>query len=112
MREKELFLQLKDIVLGKNYDLSVAFLLPKEMRKITKATKNVDKISNVLSFPLSKHSGEILICRKAAAPYTVPYLFIHGLYHLKGFKHSARMESAEQKLLTRFSLHAKNSNRH
>ncbi|MBP9710846.1 MAG: rRNA maturation RNAse YbeY [Candidatus Pacebacteria bacterium] len=112
MREKELFEELKDIVLGKNYDLSVAFLLPAEIRKVTKQTKKIDKISNVLSFPLSKNSGEILICRKAAAPYTVPYLFIHGLYHLKGFKHGARMESAEGKLLKRFSLHAKNSNRH
>lgn len=112
MTEKALFAQLKKEVLGSTYDLSVAFLMPAEMRKVTKQTKNVDKISNVLSFPLSKTSGEILICRKAAKPYTVPYLFIHGLLHLKGFKHGARMESAEGKLLKRFSLHAKNSNRH
>jgi ssRNA-specific RNase YbeY (16S rRNA maturation enzyme) len=112
MQEKQLFNELKDLVLGKEYDLSVAFLLPNEMRRVTKQTKHVDKISNVLSFPLSKTSGEILICRKAADPYTVPYLFIHGLLHLKGLKHSARMDSAELKLLRRFSLHAKNSNRH
>lgn len=112
MREKELFNELKDIVLGPDYDLSVAFLLPAEMRKVTKQTKNKDKVSNVLSFPLSKTSGEILICRKAAPPYTVPYLFIHGLLHLKGHKHSARMDNAELKLLKRFSLHAKDSNRH
>jgi ssRNA-specific RNase YbeY (16S rRNA maturation enzyme) len=105
MQEKKLFNELKDIVLGPDYDLSVAFLLPGEMRKVTIQTKKKDKISNVLSFPLSKTSGEILICRKAAAPYTVPYLFIHGLLHLKGLKHSARMESAERKLLNRFSLH-------
>ena len=111
MQEKELFSLLKDKVLGKTYDLSVAFLLPAEMRKVTKRTKKQDKVSNVLAFTLSKTSGEILICRKAAAPYTVPYLFIHGLLHLKGLKHGARMESAEQQLLARFSLHAKNSNR-
>jgi ssRNA-specific RNase YbeY (16S rRNA maturation enzyme) len=112
MREQELFKRLKKEILGTKYDLSVAFLLPAEMRKVMKKTKKVDKISNVLAFPLSKTSGEILICRKAAAPYTIPYLFIHGLYHLKGLKHGARMESAEQKLLQRFSLHGKNSNRH
>ena len=104
--------RLKEAVFDKDYDLSVAFLLPAEMRKVTVRTKKIDKVSNVLSFPLSKTSGEILICKKAAAPYTVPYLFIHGLYHLKGFKHGARMESAERTLLKRFSLHAKNSNRH
>ena len=106
------FTKIKNAVLGKRYDLSVAFLSPKEMRAVTRRTKKLDKVSNVLSFPLSKTSGEILICKKAAAPYTLPYLFIHGLLHLKGFKHSARMEGAEQELLQRFSLHAKNRNRH
>lgn len=112
MRQAELFKRLQKEVLGTDYDLSVAFLSPAEMRKVTIRSKKVDKVSNVLSFPLSKTSGEILICKKAAAPYTVPYLFIHGVLHLKGFKHSARMDSAEQELLQRFSLHAKNSNRH
>jgi len=111
MRQTELFNKLKKEVLGTNYDLSVAFLSPKEMREVTLRTKKKDKVSNVLSFPLSKTSGEILICKKAAPPYTVPYLFIHGLFHLKGLKHGGRMESAEQKLLQRFSLHAKNSHR-
>lgn len=112
MQEKKLFQLLKEEVLGSHYDLQHAFLSQKEMREVTLRSKNQDKISNVLSFPLSKTSGEILICRKAAPPYTVPYLFIHGLYHLKGLKHGARMESAERSLLKRFSLHAKNSNRH
>ena len=112
MRQTELFKRLKEDVLGKTYDLSVAFLSATQMRAVTKRTKKVDKVSNVLAFPLSKTSGEILICKKAAPPYSVPYLFIHALLHLKGFKHSARMESAEQELLARFSLHAKNRNRH
>lgn len=111
MRQQELFTQLKHEVLGASYDLQYSFLSPAEMRRVTKQTKNVDKVSNVLSFPLSKTSGEILICKKAAPPYTVAYLFIHGLFHLKGLKHGARMESAEQGLLRRFSLHAKNRNR-
>ena len=112
MREALVLKHLKEDLLGKDYDLSVAFLSPTKMRGVTMRTKNKDKISNVLSYPLSKTSGEILLCRKAASPYSVPYLFIHGLLHLKGFKHSVRMEVAEQKLLKRFSLHAKNSHRH
>ena len=112
MRQAELFKRLQKEVLGPHYDLQHAFLSPKEMRKVTLRTKNKNKVSNVLSFPLSKTSGEILICKKAAVPYSVPYLFIHGLLHLKGFKHSARMESAEQELLARHSLHAKNRHRY
>jgi ssRNA-specific RNase YbeY (16S rRNA maturation enzyme) len=112
MRQAELFKRLKAEVLGKTYDLSVAFLSSAEMRAVTLRTKRKNKVSNVLSFPLSKTSGEILMCKKAAAPYTIPYLFIHGLLHLKGLKHGVRMENAEQDLLQRFSLHAKNRNRH
>lgn len=62
------------------------------------------KISNVLSFPLSKSSGEILICKKAAPPYTLEYLFIHGLCHLKGYKHGATMERIELRTLKRFGF--------
>lgn len=106
--------QIKDEVLGKEYDLSLAFLSAKEMRAVTIRSKGVDKVSNVLSFPLSKTSGEILICRSAAKPFTVPYLFIHGLFHLKGFKHSATMEREERKTLKKFELrmHEQNRNRH
>jgi ssRNA-specific RNase YbeY (16S rRNA maturation enzyme) len=117
MRQAELFTKLTKEVLGKNYDLSVAFLSPAQMKKAMtyrypRGVSPDKKTSNVLSFPLSKTSGEILICKKAAAPYTVTYLFIHGLMHLRGLKHGAKMERAEQELLQRFSLHAKNRNRH
>lgn len=105
--------KIKDDVLGKQYDLSLAFLSAREMRTVTMRSKGVDKVSNVLSFPLSKASGEILICRRAAPPFTVGYLFIHGLFHLKGMRHGATMEREERKTLQRFGLrmHVKNSYR-
>jgi ssRNA-specific RNase YbeY (16S rRNA maturation enzyme) len=105
-----LFSRLKNEVLGQDYDLSVAFLSPAEMRKAMKYKKLSEpelrrtKTSNVLSFPLSKTSGEILLCRAAAKPYTVEYLFIHGLLHLKGLKHGGTMERAEDTLLEQFHL--------
>jgi ssRNA-specific RNase YbeY (16S rRNA maturation enzyme) len=72
------------------------------MREVTLRSKKKDKVSNVLAFPLSKTSGEILICPAAARPYTLDYLFIHGCLHLKGMDHGGRMNSAEQDLLKRF----------
>jgi ssRNA-specific RNase YbeY (16S rRNA maturation enzyme) len=100
-----LFLELKNKVLGKKYDLSVAFLSPAKMGAITlKTLKKKNHVSNVLSFPLSKTSGEILICKSAAKPFTVDFLFIHGLFHLKGLKHGATMENEERKLLKSFGL--------
>jgi ssRNA-specific RNase YbeY (16S rRNA maturation enzyme) len=105
--------KIKTEVLGKEYDLSLAFLPAEEMRQVTIRTKKKDKVSNVLSFPLSKTSGEILICKKAAPPFTVGYLFIHGLFHLKGLKHGATMENQERRILKQFGLtmHEQNSHR-
>lgn len=102
--------KLKKAVLGEAYDLSFAYVTPAQMRRAMKFKKlppnelSRTKTSNVLSFPLSKKSGEILICRSAAKPYTVEYLFIHGLFHIKGLKHGDTMERAEDKLLKRFQL--------
>jgi ssRNA-specific RNase YbeY (16S rRNA maturation enzyme) len=106
------YIQIKTQVLGKAYDLSYAFLPPEEMRQVTIRTKKKDKVSNVLSFPLSKTSGEILICKNAAPPFTVGYLFIHGLFHLKGFKHGATMEKQERRILKQFGLEMHEQNRH
>ena len=110
------FEKLKQHVLGKTYDLSVAFLSPAEMRSVTRRTKNTDKASNVLAFPLSKTSGEILICKdtahKQAPLYNmgkrnfVTYLFIHGLLHLQGMDHGATMEGEERRIMKKFGFGA------
>ena len=71
-------------------------------KKLTKAQLHKTPTSNVLSFPLSKTSGEILICKSAAKPYTPEFLFIHGLLHLKGYKHGGIMEHEEAKLVKKF----------
>ena len=98
------FGKIKEDILGKRYDLSLAFLLPAAMRRVTLRTKKKNKVSNVLAFPLSKRSGEILICKQAAKPFTPEYLFIHGCLHLKGLKHGATMEREEDRLLKRFGF--------
>ena len=109
--------EIKDKILGKRYDLSVAFLSVREMRAVTRKTKGVNKASNVLSFPLSKASGEILLCRETAKTQCklfgmnqrdfLTYLLIHGMLHLKGFKHGATMESEERRALKRVGAHVR-----
>jgi ssRNA-specific RNase YbeY (16S rRNA maturation enzyme) len=104
------FKAIKNQVLGDTYDLSVAFVSVAAMRRAMKYKVTTEKkISNVLSFPLSKNSGEILLCKSAAAPYTTGFLFIHGVLHLSGLKHGATMDSAEKRLLRRFNLCKKSS---
>ena len=102
------FLMLKERVLGKKYDLSIAFVGDSESRRLNYALRKKNKPANILSFPLSKSSGEILIAQNCARreaprygmrePEFLAHLFIHGLLHLKGLPHGARMESEEKRL--------------
>jgi probable rRNA maturation factor len=108
------FAAIKKAVLGERYELSLALVTPKEARALTKKTKGKDKPSNVLSFPLSKHSGEIVICpataRREAAKYGttaenfLAYLFIHGMVHLKGLDHGATMEKTERRYIAQCNV--------
>ena len=103
------FKKIQAEILGPKYDLSVVFLSAPEMRKSMKYRYQKiagKKTSNVLSFELSKTSGEILICPQASKPYTLAYLFIHGCLHLKGKKHSDTMEREENRILKKFGLRA------
>ncbi len=105
MRLPPSFSKIKEATLGKRYDLSVAFLTTPQMRKAMRYKKErTTKTSNVLAFPLSKTSGEILLCKAAAKPYSIEFLFIHGCLHLKGLKHGATMEREEDRLLKRFGF--------
>lgn len=113
---------IKEHILGKRYDLSFAFVPPAKMREVTQAHRGYDKASNVLSFPLSKTSGEILICKSTARkeaksfgmdyPTFLAYLFIHGLLHLKGLDHGATMESEERRAMRRFGLRVDEQDSH
>ena len=60
------FLKIKEKILGRGYELSVALVPPIQARAITKRTKHKDKASNVLAFPLGKRSGEVILCPATA----------------------------------------------
>lgn len=107
------FVSIKNEILGEDYEFGLSLLTEKMQRKINLKYRGIDKTTNILSFPLTKKSGEITIDPvkvKKDAPlfdmsYTqfFKYLFIHGLLHLKGFEHSSTMERQEKKYLKIFS---------
>ena len=107
------FVQLKNEILGQDYDLSLAIVTSKESHKVNLALRQKDKPTNVLSFPFSKKSGEILLdiktSTKDAPNFDMPvskfllFLVIHAMLHLKGYEHGSTMERQEKKFLKIFS---------
>jgi probable rRNA maturation factor len=107
------FDSIREKILGQKYELSVTFLTPSAQKKLNTTYRNKNKSTNILSFPLSKNSGEITfdlsLVKKESKdfdmtyPQFLKYLFIHGCLHLKGFVHSSTMEKEEKKYLKIFS---------
>lgn len=103
------FTHLKNTVLGQSFELSLVFIDDRFSRRLNSTYRGKNSPTNVLSFPLSRKSGEIFIdlitARKETKKFDmsfdkfVKYLFIHGLLHLKGMEHGDTMEQVEKKLL-------------
>lgn len=108
------FVDIKNAILGEKYELSVVFCGSSLSRRLNKTYRGKNKPTNVLSFPLSKKSGEIVIdlarSKKEAPQFNekftnfIGFLFIHGLLHLKGLDHGSTMESKEQRFRKMFKI--------
>lgn len=107
------FEAIKNTILGKNYMLTIIFCTQEESRIRNKTYRDKDYPTNILSFPLEEHEGEIYIslmtARKDAKKFEMSYrrflhlLIIHGSLHLKGHSHGSTMEELEEKYLNTFS---------
>lgn len=108
------FVKMKNRVLGARYELSLVFASSSLSRKLNRTYRKKDKPTDVLSFPISKNSGEIFIDMKVAAREAklfrkspknfIGILFIHALLHLKGYKHGSTMDKEEEKIRRIFGL--------
>jgi probable rRNA maturation factor len=106
--------EMKEAVLGKNYELSLTFVGTKRAQKLNVDYRQKTYVPNVLSFPLDEACGEIFICPeisyKEAWEFNlskegyIAFLFIHGLLHLKGYDHGAKMEELEKRFMKRFDI--------
>ena len=107
----------------KNYELSILLTNDKEMKKLNKTYRSINKSTNVLSFSLKdslKESdttmlGDIVIAKetiktecfeqKKSFKDHLAHMFIHGFLHLTGFMHenddeALIMEEKEAELLS------------
>ncbi len=104
----------KSKILGKHYDLSIVFVGREKSRKLNRLYRNKDYEPDVLSFVVSDTQGEIFInphiAKTKARTFDMTYekylyfLVIHGMLHLNGMSHGAKMEKAEQKYLRDFQI--------
>ncbi len=102
------------MILGKNYSVSFAFIGDEKMKELNNAYRKINKTTDILSFPLEKNEGEILISKKETAKKAktffmkpqdyLNYLLIHGLLHLKGMAHGSKMESKEREFCEKFNF--------
>jgi len=105
---------MKTTILGKKYELSLVFTTASKMLELNKIYRNLNEPTDILSFPLSKTSGEIFICpsetKKMMSEFGRTYenflafLFIHGLVHLKGYDHGDEMEKVEIKFRKKLKI--------
>ncbi len=106
------FVDLKNTILGKKYELSLVFVGDNESRGLNNTYRQKDYPTNILSFPLSESSGEIFInlrkVRLDAPLFEKSYadfllqIVIHGMVHLLGHDHGSAMDKLEEKYWKKF----------
>lgn len=108
-----LYKEIKNDILGKDFDVSLVFVGDMLATRLNVERRGKSYTPNVLTFPLTKSSGEMFInlrqAKREAKKYGISYttwtlqLFIHGLLHLEGMAHGDTMEKKEQKLVKKYS---------
>ena len=80
--------------------INVVFVDEKEMQRLNKQYRNIDDVTDVLSFNLDAEGflGEIYICPKYVKKTVENYeeeiirLIVHGILHLLGFEHKTKLD--------------------
>ncbi len=100
----------------KDFSVSLAVVGPAIMKRLNKQYRSVNQVTDVLSFPYSENTGEIVICYNQAVKQAkekdnalkneLCWLIIHGLLHLLGYDHeksehqARKMRNLETKILS------------
>ncbi len=98
------------------YQLSVSFVSEEDIRNLNAAYRNVDDVTDVLSFPMEGTDGrgvdilgDVVICLPRAlrqaeeyghgADREIAYLTAHSILHLLGYDHENEADKAEMRAL-------------
>ncbi len=107
--------EVERVVGRRSYEISIAFVSPRQMRLANRRYRGKDRVTDVLSFALTEQSGELLLsydqAKKQAKemPHSVrdeiTFLIVHGILHLFGHDHerakdAKKMFALQEKILT------------
>lgn len=104
-RKKIIYSLQKEFALFNVSTVNIVFVTEKEIQKLNKQYRNMDSITDVLSFnfDMKEFLGEIYICseyvKKTASDYKeeIIRLIIHGILHLLGFNHRNSLDNKSEK---------------
>jgi rRNA maturation RNase YbeY len=105
------FLDLRNKILGKDFDLSISILDGKNSQKINRKVRKMTYVPNTLSLKYSKTSGEVILTPEVIKKETyilankkitkfedkLLYLTIHSMLHLTDLDHGDKMDRLEEK---------------
>lgn len=109
-----------------DYEISISFVDNKEIKELNKEYRNIDKETDVLSFPLEEEFiipipllGDIIISAEKALKQSIEYnhsltreivyLTVHSTFHLLGYDHMEEeqklsMRNKEKEVIKRLKL--------
>ena len=85
--------------IGKNHSATIAFVSDKRIRQLNREFRDIDKATDVLSFPADEPNnlGDVAVSVETAAAqakenglsfdHEIAQLILHGLLHLSGYDH-------------------------
>jgi len=113
---------LEDLDIPKELDVNVLIVSPEEIRQINRETRNIDKVTDVLSFPYFEYQeagvfdrsqydpaeeeilGDIVVCGEKILSQAEEYghsqkrelafLIVHSMLHLTGYDHMEKKDAA------------------
>jgi len=130
MREASLLCLSGHDIDHENVEISVSFVSKEEISALNRYYRNIDKVTDVLSFPQYSSVdefpkdrkillGDVIICTDQALLQAdefghspereLVYLLTHGIHHLLGYGHASDeekevMRAAEEKIMKEVSL--------
>ena len=113
---------LEDLDIPKELDVNVLIVSPEEIRRINRETRDIDKVTDILSFPYFEYQeagvfdrsqydpaeeeilGDIVVCGEKILSQAEEYghsqkrelafLIVHSMLHLTGYDHMEKKDAA------------------